>query len=215
MSRAIGFDLGLKVTGYGVFDDGNRLVARGAIRPPAHVDEPQDAACIIVDEAVRIIARYSRADGATLVPPRVFREAPILNAWGERGGQRVNMTSAPTAFSKGMLVGTFNDRLRQRRVRVDQIDVRRWRAVLGLENGPKCEIVKQLEAWFAHRGVLFGRGVTDDEKEACGVACAGLVAISDPRVLEPGWKRPKRKMFTAKQLERAKDGGLFDGTGNE
>lgn len=212
MNRAIGFDLGLKFTGYGVFDEGNRLVARGVIRPPAYVEETQDAACIIVDEAVRLIQKYSSQDGAAMIPPRVFREAPIVNAWGERGGQRVNMTSAETALSKGMLIGTFNDRLRQRRVRVDAIGIKRWRAILGLTNGPKEQVIKELEEWLAARGVRFERGTKEDEKEACGVACAGLVAIRDPRVLEPNWKRPKRAMFTEQELERAaKTGGLFDG----
>lgn len=202
MNRAIGFDLGLSITGWAVFDEGPRLVARGAIRPPTTCQEAQDAASIVATEALRVITRYGG---------RVFSEAPILNAWGTRHGQRVNMTSSQTALSKGRLHGSFEDRLRERRIPYDMIGIARWRAVLGFDHGGGKEaILAQLEEWLAQRGVRFERGTTEDEKEACGVACAGLVAIRDPRVLDPKWKRPKRQMFTAKQLQKA-TGGLING----
>jgi Holliday junction resolvasome RuvABC endonuclease subunit len=193
LTRALGLDLGINKTGFAVAEPGPILITRGMIRPPSKVKDAQTKADIIVDQLVAVIARYQ--------PDRVFIEQPILNAWGERDGVRVNMTSAPTAITKGRLVGSVETMLRMTRRRYDEIGIHRWRAIIGLVSRGKADMVVELR-----RLLHLPDSSKEDETEACGIAWAGLIAIQDPKVLEPGWKRPRPKTTKQRKLPEGQEG---------
>lgn len=206
MSRLIGIDLGLAYTGYSVWEPGPALVTRGFIRPPGRCKEAQERADFIADQ-VPMIVQGSRA-------VRAFVEKPILNAWGkDRTGKAINMTNPESAMSKGRLIGTVERELRRIGVPYDEIGIGRWRAILGIEARGKEAVVVELLKLFAAMGVTFPENVKDDEVEACGIGAAGLIAMNDPSVLAPDWKRPKVKSVQTKKNKAAtakEEGGLFD-----
>lgn len=219
----MGIDLGLKFTGLSVLEPHVRdrrptgllvAVTHYVIKPPGD-PEAQEAADYIAHHIGVAVGRYRPADDDP-TEFRVFIEAPAINAWGfdEKQQKQVNRTNTQSALSKGRLFGAVQYELKRRQQRYQELAIGRWRKILALEGVGKDAVVAAALKYLRDRGLVFTPGAKEDEIEASGVAAAGLIGMRDPRVLEPGWKPPKRKFFKIKE-PKPEVKGLFDGNGNE